>query len=204
MVMTQHSIEENTITVFMSDNGQPSQAVLNKPLRGHKLLPYEGGVRVPMIVKWPGVTEPKSICDDYVIIEDIFPTILEMAGVTQYEQIGGKIDGVSFAPYLKGEKIQNNERPIFWHFPHTYDRFPYSSVRKGDWKLIYHHIDRKLELFNLKDDIAEQNDLRNQNTHKLNELAQILTDHLCESKALMPLDKTTGKTVEYPVEALRN
>ncbi len=60
MVMTQHGIEENTITVFMSDKGQPSQAVLNKSLRGHKLLPYEGGVRIPMIVKWPGVTEFKS------------------------------------------------------------------------------------------------------------------------------------------------
>ena len=199
-----HGIEDNTIIIFMSDNGQPSQAALNKPLRGHKLLPYEGGVRVPLIVKWPDVVKEDSETSDYVIIEDIFPTILEMAGVRNYEQIGGDIDGISFAPVLKGKGHPNNERPIFWHFPHTYDQFPYSSVRQGDWKLIYHHIDRKLELFNLKNDISEINDLSTQNKEKLKELAGVLTSHLRDTNALMPFDKIKGKRVEYPAEVLTN
>ena len=197
-----HGIEDNTIIVFMSDNGQPSQADLNKPLRGHKLTPYEGGVRVPMIVKWPGVTKPGSQCNDCVIIEDIFPTFLEMAGVSEVRQVGGTIDGVSFVPLLKQTSGYPEDRAIFWHFPHTYDQPPYSSVRQGDWKLIYHHADRKLELFNLKDDISEQNDLAGVRPEKTGELAGILAKHLRETRAPMPIDKATGKPVEYPDELL--
>ncbi len=197
-------IENNTIMVFMSDNGQPSQAALNEPLRGHKLLPYEGGVRVPLIVKWPEVTDAGSVCNEYVIIEDIFPTFLEMAGIQDYKQIGEKIDGVSFVHFLKGQKVIENERPIFWHFPHTYDQFPYSSIRKGDWKLIYHHTDRKFELFNLKEDISEQNDLHEKHEDKLKELAEVLTEHLIETDAQMPTDKRTGLKIEYPLAVLKD
>jgi arylsulfatase A-like enzyme len=196
-------IERNTILVFMSDNGQPSQAARNVPLRGHKLTPYEGGTRVPMIVKWPGVTAPGSVCDDYVIIEDIFPTFLEMAGVSDYHQIGGVIDGVSFVPLLKqkaGHPKAN--RAIFWHFPHTYDQPPYSSVRKGDWKLIYHHADGRLELFNLREDISEQNELSSAEPEKLRQMAKVLADFLREAKGRMPIDKATGRQVPYPDELL--
>jgi hypothetical protein len=75
-------------------------------------------------------------------------------------------------------------------------------VRQGDWKLIYFHKDRKLELFNLKEDISEQDDLSDKNKNKLKELAKVLSEHLRETKALMPLDKTTGNLVEYPVDAI--
>jgi arylsulfatase A-like enzyme len=193
-----HGIEDNTIIVFMSDNGAPSQADRNLPLRGHKLSPYEGGPRVPMIVKWPGVVKQGSTCDECVIIEDIFPTFLEMAGVKQYQQIGGKIDGVSFTPLLKNKKRKSLERAFFWHFPHNYGQTPFSSVRKGDWKLIYHHIDRKLELFNLKKDISEKKDLAASNPGKLKTMTKILNDYLVEVDALMPIDKATGKAIEYP------
>lgn len=196
--LKRHGIENNTIIVFMSDNGQPSKASRNVPLRGHKLTPYEGGIRVPMIVKWPGITVPGSHCQDYIIIEDIFPTILELAGAKEYVQIHKKTDGVSFVPLLEQSGNYPKDRAIFWHYPHTYDQPPYSIVRKGDWKLIYHHIERKPELFNLKDDISENNDLASENPEKLRELAAILTDFLKESGALMPMDKTTGKPVEYP------
>ena len=100
----EHGIEDNTIIVFMSDNGQPANTDRNLPLRGHKLLPYEGGIRVPLIVRWPGVTKPGTECSSYIIIEDIFPTFLEMAGVTEFSQVGGIIDGKSFLPFLKGKK----------------------------------------------------------------------------------------------------
>ena len=191
-------IENNTIIVFMSDNGQPSQATRNLPLRGHKITPYEGGIRVPMIVKWPGVAKPGTICDSYTIIEDIFPTFLEMAGVKEYQQIGGKIDGVSFVPLIRQETGYPEERAIFWHFPHTYGYLPYSVVRKGDWKLIYNHAGKKLELYNIREDISEENDLSEVNPEKLREQADILTGHLRESGALMPTDRETGKEFEYP------
>ena len=196
-------IEDDTIVVFMTDNGQPSQAARNAPLRGHKLTPYEGGVRVPMIVKWPGVTPPGSTCNDYVIIEDIFPSFLEMAGLSDYDQIGGIIDGVSFVPLLKQETNHpRGNRPISWHFPHTYDQPPYSSVLHGDWKLIYHHAGARLELFNLKADIREQHDLADTEPAKLREMAKTLSDFLRETKAHLPVDKTTDKMVAYPDDLL--
>jgi len=196
-------VEDNTIVVFMTDNGQPSNVPRNRPLRGHKITPYEGGIRVPLIVKWPGVVRPGSICDgQYVIIEDIFPTFLEMAGVKGYQQIGGKIDGVSFMPLLKQTAGYPKDRAIFWHYPNTYGEPPYSSVRKGDWKLIYHHVTRKLELFNLKDDLSERSDLASENQTKTRELAVILSGHLRETKARMTIDRTTDKPVEYPDQML--
>ncbi len=198
--LKRHDIEDNTIVVFMSDNGQPSQADRNLPLRGHKLTPYEGGVRVPLIVKWPGVTQPNTIRRDYVIIEDIFPTFLEMAGVTRYEQIGGIIDGVSFVPLLKARADQAQDRAIFWHFPHTYDQPPYSAVRQGDWKLIYQHVDRRLELYHLTRDIGETTNLASAQPGKLKALVDILTNHLRSTRAPMPVDKATGQPVAYPAD----
>jgi len=199
--LERHDIADNTVVVFMSDNGQPKQVPRNRPLHGHKLTPYEGGVRVPMIVKWPGVVKPGSACDDhYLIIEDIFPTLLEIAGVEQYEQIGGKIDGVSFAPLLRGASDYPQDRPIYWHYPNTYDQPPYSAVRKGQWKLIYHHVERTLELFNLQEDLSEQNDLARREPDKTRELAKVLADFLRQTGARMTIDAATNRPVEYPDE----
>lgn len=193
-----HGISKNTLIVFMSDNGQPKQATRNRPLRGHKLTPYEGGVRVPLIVKWPGEIDPGVNSKDYIIIEDIFPTFLEVAGINYIDKIIQHVDGVSFAPLINGVKAKGTEHPIFWHFPHTYDQPPYSSVRKDDWKLIYHHIDQSLELFNLEKDISESHNLAKKETAKVKELASILSDFLRETKAGMPTYNKGGKTVPYP------
>jgi len=195
-----HGIEDNTIILFLSDNGQPKNTDRNLPLRGHKLTPYEGGVRVPMIVYWPEVTKPHSICDNYVIIEDFFPTILEMAGVSEYEQVGGVIDGESFVQYIKGNAEKQQTRPIFWHYPNTYDQPPYSSVRVGDWKLIYQHVQQDLELYNLKSDIAETTNMATNEPVKLKEMAGILSDFLRESEAQLPVNKKTKKIIPYPDE----
>lgn len=196
--LQRHGIENDTVLVFMSDNGAPSQAERNHPLRGHKLTPYEGGVRVPLIVKWPGVVVANSSCSDPVMIEDIFPTFLEIAGAENAAQIGGKIDGVSFTPLLCNQPGFPKERAIFWHFPHNYGQTPYSSVRQGDWKLIYHHIDRKLELFNLDDDLGEVNDLSAVCPAKLKEVVNILHDYLLKVKAQMPIDNKINQPIEYP------
>lgn len=194
-------VEENTIVVFMTDNGCPKNLPRNLPLRGHKITPYEGGTRVPLIVKWPGVVTPATVCStDYLIIEDIFPTFLEMAQVTDYTQAGGVIDGKSFVPLLNGQTGISRGRAVFWHFPNTYDQPPSSTVRKDDWKLIYFHASRKLELYNLTSDIGEKSNLADEEPEKLAELAKILSDHLRESGGQMPVDKKTGSPVEYPDE----
>ena len=193
-------IEDNTIIVFMSDNGAPSEATRNLPLRGHKITAYEGGSRVPMIVKWPGVTKPDSICDDYIIIEDIFPTFLEMAGVKNYDQIGGKIDGVSFVPLLKRKKGYPKGRALFWHFPNCIagESDPYSAIRKGNWKLIYFHADERFELYNLKNDIGESTNLVEKHKDIAKSLADELRLFLIETNADMPIVKATSKPVPLP------
>jgi arylsulfatase A-like enzyme len=196
-------IDDSTIVVFMTDNGCPKNLPRNLPLRGHKLTAYEGGTRVPMIVKWPGVVQPGTVCsEDYLIIEDIFPTFLDMAGVADYQQTTGPIDGRSFLPLLKGQKGLSRGRSIYWHFPHTYDQPAYSSVRQDDWKLIYFHAARTLELYNLKRDIGEVTNLAAEEPGKLSKLANILSDFLRESGGQMPLDKNTQEPVEYPDERL--
>jgi len=189
---------ENTIIIFMSDNGQPSQATLNEPLRGHKLLPYEGGVRVPLIVYWPGQVKAGSGNSQYVIVEDLFPTILEMAGVDYTNRVSQVVDGKSFVPYLEDPELRDENRPLFWHFPHTYDQFPYSTVRKGDWKLIYRHLDQSLELYNIRTDLSETSDLAGEEVRIKEELASLLSDYLREVNAGMPLLSETNKPVPYP------
>jgi len=153
-----------------------------------------------MIVKWPGVTQPDSVCkDDYVIIEDVFPTFLEMAGVRDYQQYGGKVDGRSFVPVLKGERGLSRERAIFWHSPHYYRKQePFSAVRQGGWKLVYHHPDTRLELFNLAEDIGETRNLAQENPEKAKALANMLGDHLREAGGQMPILKKTGKPAPFP------
>ena len=193
-----HGIEENTIVVFMSDNGSPPGMPQNLPLRGSKLSPYEGGSRVPLMVRWPNVTKAASVCEEYVMIEDIFPTFLEMAGVTEYEQFGGAIDGVSFVPLLRELGDDVKDRPLYWHYPHTYYQTPYSAIRQGDWKLIYHHLDQRYELFNLAADLSEQANLAELEPKIRQRLARRLAEHLQQSDAQMPELRSTGEPVPLP------
>jgi arylsulfatase A-like enzyme len=193
-------IADNTIILFMSDNGSPSQCPPNLPLRGHKLTPYEGGIREPMIVKWPGVTQPGGVCREPVIIEDYFPTILELAGADWQGKTVQTVDGISFTPLLKGAGKTQAERPFVWHFPHNYGQTPFSAVRQGPFKLIYHHADRRLELFNIDEDIGETRDLAQAQPARVKELAALLTKRLRAMDAQMPVDKRTSKTIELPGE----
>jgi len=191
---------ENTILIFMSDNGQPKQATLNKPLRGHKLLPYEGGIRVPLIVYWPGHVRGGTINSQYVMVDDLFPTILEMAGVNYRNKVSQVVDGKSFVPYLDDPGLRDKDRALFWHFPHTYDQFPYSTVRKGDWKLIYRHLDQRLELYNIAEDLSETRNLAGVEVGIREELAALLSDYLREVDAGMPILSKTNRPVPYPDE----
>ena len=180
----------------------------NKPLSSGKGSVHEGGIREPMIVKWPGKTKPGTITDKQVIIEDFYPTILEMAGISNYKTVQ-KTDGISFNPILKGKNISDKDRPLIWHYPNEWGPSgpgigATSTVRKGDWKLIYYHNDESFELFNIMEDIGEQHNLMNSNPQKAKELAIVLSDYLVEVNAQMPTHKKTGIKVELPINALNN
>lgn len=192
------AVAENTIVVFMSDNGSPSNCPRNLPLRGHKITAYEGGARVPMIVYWPGVTPEGKRTDSQVVIEDIFPTFLEMAGVAL--PIDQEIDGVSFLPVLSVPQTGRPPRPLFWHYPNYYDQPAFSSVIDGDWKLIYWHDDPRFELYNLKIDLSETNNLARDEPDRVQRLAKLLAEHLRNSHAVMPVVKATGEPVPLPDE----
>ncbi len=206
-----HGLSDKTIVLFMSDNGGLSAHARggkpnthNRPLASGKGSAYEGGIREPMIVRWPGVTAPASSCSQPVIIQDFFPTILEMAGVEGFRQLGGEIDGRSFTGLLRGEHdAARDERPLFWHYPNHWGGTgpgiaPSSTIRHGDWKLIYYHADGHYELFNLVDDLGEYHDLAGKRPKVRDRLAQELGEYLRRIDAQMPVDKRTGKTVPLP------
>lgn len=206
--------EEDTVVMFMSDNGglsaharNGSRHTHNKPLSSGKGSNREGGIRVPMLVKWPGVTQPNSVTSDYVIVEDFFSSVLEIAGVQNPQQIGGIIDGKSFIPQLKGETGLNKNRPLLFHYPnHWGPSGPginfCSALRINKWKLIfYHESDRKggqLELFNLETDIGEINNLAQSYPEKVKELTKIMKDKFQEYDAQLPIVKATGERIKLP------
>ncbi len=162
-------IADNTIVIFTSDNGgmsimvrkwvKPEQiATSNNPLRTGKGWLYEGGIRVPLIVKWPGVTKPGAESSEPVNTMDYYPTMLEMAGMDMLPD--QHKDGTSIVPVLHGEESLNREA-LYWHFPHYHNsgQKPASAIRMGDYKLIKWYEDTAIELYNLKIDIGEQHDL---------------------------------------------
>ena len=152
-------IEENTLVIFTSDNGGMSKATDNSPLRANKGSNYEGGLRVPVIVKWPGVTEPGSISDEPVISTDFYPTILGATGLPKRPL--QHVDGVDFSSVLKG-RSRIDRQSLFWHYPHYNQHpqsFPATVIRKGHWKLIEILDTGELELYNLALDVGEQNNL---------------------------------------------
>ncbi|WP_339707363.1 sulfatase [uncultured Kriegella sp.] len=157
-------IEENTIIFFYSDNGGQVNARVNLknnyPLRSGKGSLYEGGIRVPFIVKWPGITKPGDVCDYPVSSIDILPTIQEMTGLTDKENHLKKIDGVSIVPLLRDPSSTLARETLYWHFPHYYPTTtPVSAIRKGKWKLLEFFEDNHLELYNLKSDLGENHNL---------------------------------------------
>ena len=212
--LQKNNLVENTIIIFMSDNGgftrEPRMGKIdtqNDPLRAGKGSLYEGGIREPMIVKWPGVVKPGSIEKGYVIIEDFFPTVLEMAGIKSYKTIQ-KTDGVSIVPFLKSKGKKNDQRALIWNYPNKWYPGPagitsfVSAIRQGNWKLLYFQKEGHLELYDLKNDIGEKNDLARSNPKKLKQMADLLTKKLKERNAQLAINKATGQQVPYPSELI--
>ena len=203
------SIAENTIIIFMSDNGGLSAHARagkphthNAPLNSGKGSAYEGGIREPMIVKWPGVTEGGSSCSQYIIAEDFFPTILSLANIKAAGAVQ-HIDGISFKDLLKNPQAKRKSRDLYWHFPNNWGPTgpgigATSTIRSGNWKLIYYYKDARTELFNIEDDIGEKRDLAQQHPAIVKKLAATLTAYLKEVKAQRPVYRATGKSAPWP------
>lgn len=181
-------IEDRTIVIFTSDNGGRVPTTSNMPLRFGKASAYEGGVRVPLIVHWPGVIQPGSTSDVPVITMDLFPTLLEMAGI--HDAATGPLDGVSLVPLLRARGSIERDT-LFWHYPHHQHyqlggAMPYGAIRAGDYKLIEFFNDMHVELYNVREDIGEQHDLAAAQPERVEELRSRLHAWRKQVDAQMP------------------
>lgn len=180
---------DNTVIIFYSDNGGLSTAegspTCNAPLSEGKGWMYEGGTRVPLIINGPTITTPGQLSSAPITSTDFYPTILEMANIPLMPE--QHCDGVSFLPLLKQEKTYIRG-PIFWHFPHYGNQggTPGSSVLLDDYKLIKFYESDHLELYNLKNDVSEKNNIMSKEPERANQLDKILRDWTTKSKALFP------------------
>ena len=172
-------LEKNTIVIFTSDNGGLRKITSNKPYRGNKGDLYEGGVRVPLIVRWPGQIKPGSTFDKPVFSTDYFPTFIDLVGL----ELDPKThpDGKSMLAIWKGENSDYKQRRFFWHFPHRQN--PASSVMEGDWKLVHTLKTNRYELFDLKTDPYEKIDCSSKYRKETERLTALLEQHLQELDA---------------------
>lgn len=191
-------IADNTIIIFYSDNGgnmydrvDDTTPTSNAPLRGGKASIYEGGIRIPAIVAWPGVVKPGTRNEALVQSEDLYPTILAMAGASGKD--GQACDGLSMLPALRGEAPLREA--VYCYFPHAPTvpdwTAPSVAVRKGDWKLIRMFFDdadqtHRYELYNLAEDIGERHNLAAQEPARVRELDALLDRFLQETGAVVP------------------
>ena len=195
--LAEQDLTDNTLVLVTSDNGglatsnrREGVPTSNAPLAEGKGWMYEGGTRVCQMARLPGVTEPGSVCRVPVTSTDLYPTFLEVAGCPP--QPDQHRDGVSLLPLFQGESSLAREA-IFWHYPHYANQGgrPAGAVRRGDWKLIQHFEDDRLELFNLRDDESETTDLAATHPGDVRELRGLLSDWRQEIEALIPKPNPT-------------
>ena len=180
------NITEETLVIFTSDNGPFGGVGDASPLRADKGHLYEGGIRVPLIVRWPGKVEAGAVEETPVILTDLHPTILSATGLDFNSTIPN--DGHNLLPLLKGkEKLKN--RAVYWHYPnfafHRDNRLG-SAIREGDHKLIHFYDTDSVELYNIKNDIGEKNDLSGKMPQLASRLKNKLKVWLQDSGAVMP------------------
>ena len=187
-------LSDNTIVIFYSDNGGFGPATTMSPLRGAKGMLYEGGIRVPMIVKWPGEVEAGTTNDTPVISTDFYSTFKHIAGV-ENEHL---LDGENLLPLFKGDHDAFSRDAIYWHFPAYLEAYsdqntpwrttPAGAIRKGSYKLIEFFGEEIIELYNLEDDIGEQEDLADVMPEKAKELKDALMAWRDEVNAPVPVE----------------
>jgi len=195
-------LADNTVVVFFSDNGGLRQRFdgdggivsTNAPLRDEKGTLYEGGIREPLIVRWPGAVKPGSVCAEPVTSVDFYPTFLEMAGATGDAK--HVLDGESLVPLLReGGRLKRES--IYWHYPHYHHSSPAGALRKGPWKLIEFYEDGRLELYNLRDDLSETTNL----AEKRADLAQELQRELAAWRSAVGAELPTENPDYDPARA---
>ena len=174
-------LNDNTIIIFYSDNGGLLKSTTNYPFRGGKGNFYEGGIRVPLIIKWPGVTKAGSVSSVPVISNDFYPTMLEMAGIPLMPE--QHADGLSMVPLLKEETVSDREA-IFWHYPHYMSLC--SVIRYLDWKMIESLDDGSVELYNLETDPGEQHNVAAEHPELVTNLKKKLGEWRVNINAQMP------------------
>ncbi len=181
---------ENTIVFFTSDNGGNPEDTSNHPLRGNKWMLYEGGIREPFMVRWPGRIRTGSVSHEPVIATDLFPTFCDLAGI---DPLGlGPLDGMSLLPLLQSPSSTLNREDLIWHFPNYHPpkgyagTSPCSAIRHRDFKLIYTYEDERSELYNLAHDIGETRDLAQELPDMRTQLQTALFAYLSSVDARLP------------------
>jgi arylsulfatase A-like enzyme len=198
-------LRENTIVIFYSDNGglggyqsiglKNNGITDNAPLRGGKGSFYEGGIRVPMIVRWPGVVRPGTTTDEPILSIDFYPTLLSIAGAEPVD--GYTLSGTSFLPVLKQAEADLPREYLYWHFPGYLQAYgpglwrtsPVSVIRSGPWKLLKFYEGNRVELYNLAEDLGETNDLAAERPEKRDALLSQLNEWLDTNDAPLPKPK---------------
>lgn len=213
--LDEHGEADHTVVLFVSDNGGFSASTAwrdaplhthNAPLRSGKGSALEGGIRVPMLARVPGITARGSSCHTPVIVEDFFPTLLELAGIESCETVQ-EVDGISFVPLLHG-KEPKEERALFWNYPHVWGLEgpgiePSATIRRGRYKLIYFYENGAMELYDLVEDISEEHNLATQKSDVVQALAKELGEHLRSVGAFRPSRKRDGSPCPWSDEALK-
>ena len=186
-------LTENTVVIFTSDNGGLSvkegpntPATSNAPLRAGKGHLYEGGIRVPLLVRWPGVVKPGRVCSTPVRTEDLFLNLAEIAGAELPKD--RELDGVSLLSLLRGQSESLPRECLYWHFPHYSNQGgrPSGAIRCGDWKLIEFFEDGRLELYNLRTDEAEQHNVADKHPQLRDKLHRQLVEWRQRLQVQMP------------------
>ncbi len=202
-------LASHTIVVFTSDNGglctsRSPGPTSNLPLRAGKGWLYEGGIRVPLIIRAPGITRPGTVCESPAITMDLLPTLLELAGLPPRPDL--HCDGISLVPALRGAPPPA-ERRLVWHYPHYHGSgwCPGAAIRLGDWKLIEFYEEDRVELYRLSDDPGEQRNLADLEPERASQLRRQLAAWQREFHARMPepnpdwrSDATTAAPREQP------
>jgi arylsulfatase A-like enzyme len=176
------NLRDNTLVIFYSDNGALEKKSDNDPLRAGKATVYEGGIRVPLIIRWPGHVPADAVSHEMVSSVDLLPTFLELADAAEPDP---KVDGVSLVDVItEGQTLSRDT--LYWHYPHYHKMKPGGAIRQGRYKLIQFFEDGRLELYDLKSDLGERNNLTKEKPQLTRELLSELRAWRDEVNAQMP------------------
>ncbi|MCA9001030.1 MAG: sulfatase-like hydrolase/transferase, partial [Planctomycetes bacterium] len=202
-------IAQNTLIVFASDNGGLSAHgrggaphVHNAPLKSGKGSAYEGGIRVPTMILWPGVAPSGLRVETPISSPDLFATLLAAANAKPADLLETR-DGRDLSPLLAREAAPFEDRMLGWHQPHQWGVKgpgiePFTAIRQGDWKLIWFHADSRFELYNLAEDLGETRNLAESQPNRLAHMIDLMREWLDSRDAQMSIDKLTGQALPLP------